>query len=244
MQPEGAGDAIARCRRAARGLRHHIEGIGEEELGLHPSHSRTESSGTERASTRNGTSRVGCYIAGASEEGRVLSDAQFEVDPWRFAGGFLQRVLSGAIPDEPAWQTIPWAPLRVPLARARVALVSTAGLSMKGDQPFDMDFERAHPTRGDSSFRRLRADATADSIEANHLHIDTSYIRRDLNVALPLDRLRELVAEGVVGAMAETHYSIMGYQGSDTGPLERETAPAIAAAMKSEEVDLAILAPV
>jgi len=63
-------------------------------------------------------------------------------------------------------------------------------------------------------------------------------------VALPLDRARELVAKGRLGSLAESHYSIMGYQGSDTTTLERESAPAIAAAMKSEEVDLALLAPV
>ena len=44
--------------------------------------------------------------------------------------------------------------------------------------------------------------------------------------------------------MADTHYSTMGYQGSDTTVLETESAPAIAKAMASEEVDLAILAPV
>jgi hypothetical protein len=44
--------------------------------------------------------------------------------------------------------------------------------------------------------------------------------------------------------MADTHYSTMGYQGNSTKVLEQETAPAIAAAMKSEEVDLALLAPV
>ncbi|RMF25153.1 MAG: hypothetical protein D6760_01675 [Deltaproteobacteria bacterium] len=67
---------------------------------------------------------------------------------------------------------------------------------------------------------------------------------RDLNVALPLDRLRELVAEGVVGEMATAHYSIMGYQGNDTSILENESAPAIAEAMLDEHVDLAVLAPV
>ena len=61
---------------------------------------------------------------------------------------------------------------------------------------------------------------------------------------MPLDRLRELAAEGVVGAVADTHYSTMGYQGNDTSTLENETAPAIAAEMKSQEVGLAILAPV
>lgn len=166
------------------------------------------------------------------------------VDPWRFAGPFLARVLGGMIPDAPSHPPIPWAPLRVPLARARVALLSTAGISMRGDAPFDMELERRHPMRGDPSHRRLRADATAADVEVNHLHIDTGTIERDLNVALPLDRLRELAEEGVVGAVADTHYSTMGYQGNDTGSLERETAPAIAAEMRSEEVDLAILAPV
>ena len=172
-----------------------------------------------------------------------MSEEQM-VDPWRFAGTFLKRVLSANIPEQPAYDSIPWAPLSKPLAEAKVALLSTAGISMKGDAPFDMEMERRHPMRGDPSFRRLRADATSDTIEANHLHIDTGYIERDLNVALPLDRLRELVEQGVVGSMADTHYSTMGFQGNDSSQLMNETAPAIGAAMKSEEVDLAILAPV
>lgn len=131
-----------------------------------------------------------------------------------------------------------------PLARSRVALLSTAGISMKGDRPFDMEGERKRPTWGDPSFRRIRRDATPADVEVNHLHIETGFVRRDLDVALPLARLRELVEEGVVGAMADTHYSTMGYQGSSTKVLEAETAPAIAAAMKREEVDLALLAPV
>ena len=166
------------------------------------------------------------------------------VDPWRFAGSFLKGILSKSIPDTPSHAAIPWSAMTKPLTEAKVALLSTAGISMKGDPPFDMDYERQNPTRGDSSFRRLRADATSDTIEVNHLHIDTGYIQRDLDVALPLDRLRELVAEGHVGSMAETHYSIMGFQGADSSQLENETAPAIAEIVKNEEVDLVLLAPV
>jgi hypothetical protein len=47
-----------------------------------------------------------------------------------------------------------------------------------------------------------------------------------------------------VGALAETHYSTMGYQGNDTSLQEQTSAPEIAARMKSEQVDLALLAPV
>lgn len=174
----------------------------------------------------------------------MSSSSTRQVDPWRFAGSFLKGVLSSRIPDTPSHPPIPWTPVVKPLAASKLALLSTAGLSMKGDVPFDMDFERKHPTRGDPSWRALRADATADSIEANHLHIDTGYIERDLNVALPLERARELIAAGRLGALADTHYSTMGYQGNDTSELEQRSAPEIAARMRLEEVDLALLAPV
>ena len=175
---------------------------------------------------------------------RVKNNAGHEVDPWRFAGTFLTRVLSAQIPDEPSHDPIPWAPVAKPLAESRVALLSTSGLSQAGDEPFDMEGERKRPTWGDPSWRRIAADADRAGIEANHLHIDTGYVERDLNVALPIDRLRELAAAGEIGSVAPTHYSTMGFQGNDTSVLVNESAPAIAAAMKSEEVDLALLAPV
>jgi hypothetical protein len=168
--------------------------------------------------------------------------AMREVDSWRFAGGFLKNVLSRMIPEQPAHGEIPWTPVRKALSESKVALLTTAGLSAGGDLPFDMEFERQNPTRGDASWRRIPADV--ETYQANHLHIDTGYIGRDLNVALPLDRLRELAAAGEVGAVAPSHYSIMGYQGNDSSRLEQQSAPEIAAAMRSEEVDLALLAPV
>ena len=182
-------------------------------------------------------------MSNQSNEGSTRAEGQ-EVDPWRFTGSFLQGMLSRAIPEVASHAEIPWSPFTKSLCEAKVALLSTAGLSMKGDVPFDMEYERQNPTRGDSTFRRLRADASAETLEANHLHIDTGYIERDLNVALPLDRLRRLVAEGKIGSMAETHFSIMGFQGADSSQLENESAPAIAEIMRREEVDLALLAPV
>jgi D-proline reductase (dithiol) PrdB len=173
----------------------------------------------------------------------MTTDAR-TVDPWRFAGSFLKGVLSGGIPETPKHLPIPWTPVTKPLSECKVALLTTAGLSMKGDAPFDMEFERQNPTKGDSSWRALRADARTGDVEANHLHIDTSYIDRDLNVALPLERLQGLVEDGTIGSMAETHYSVMGFQGNDSSKLVQESAPEIAASMKSEEVDLALLAPV
>ncbi len=178
------------------------------------------------------------------EAGRRAEGHGREVDPWRFAGSFIARALGAGIPAEPSHPPIPWAPLQKPLSEATVALHTTAGISMKEDAPFDMEMERRNPMRGDPSFRKIRADATSATTVANHLHIDTGYIARDLNVALPLDRLRELADEGIVGGVSRVHTSTMGYQGNDSSILEKETAPAIAELYRSEEVDLVLLAPV
>jgi D-proline reductase (dithiol) PrdB len=169
---------------------------------------------------------------------------RWQVDWRRFLDAESADSMAARIAAQPPHPPIPWTPVSKPLAASRVALLSTAGLSMKGDAPFDMESERKRPTWGDPSFRRIRADATAADVEAHHLHIETAFVLRDLNVALPLDRLRELEREGIVGSSAPTHYSTMGYQGSSTKVLETETAPAIAASLASESVDLLLLAPV
>ena len=166
------------------------------------------------------------------------------VDAFRFTGRTIGRIISEAIEGSPPHEAIPWTPIEKPLAECRVSLLSTAGLSMPGDPPFDMDRERKRPTWGDPSWRALSADASGQDYVANHLHIDTSYVQRDLNVALPIDRLRELVEAGTVGAIAETHYSIMGFQGNDPMRVVRESADEIAASLQRDRVDLLLLAPV
>jgi D-proline reductase (dithiol) PrdB len=132
------------------------------------------------------------------------------------------------------------ATLRVPLAEARVALVSSAGLVAPGDVPFDLA-ERG----GDSSLRVLPHDVAVATLEAHHRSdaFDRGPLTADRNVAFPLDRLRELVAEGVVGAAAPRHLSFMG---SITAPgrLVRETAPAAARLLLEDGVDVALLVPV
>ncbi len=97
-----------------------------------------------------------------------MSEPGRQVDPWRFTGGFLRKVLSSRIPDQPVHGPIPWTPVAKPLGQSTVALLSSAGLSMKGDPPFDMEGERRRPTWGDPSWRRLRADATG---ETSGLHV-------------------------------------------------------------------------
>ena len=131
-------------------------------------------------------------------------------------------------------------PLRKPLSESRVALVTSGGLVVPGQVPFDMDFRG-----GDPSYRVIPADVDVQSLEEYHRSeaFDHSGIEADKNMAMPLDRLHELVAERVIGEVAPRHLSFMG---SVTAPgrLTRDTAPKAAHLLVEDEVDVALLVPV
>jgi D-proline reductase (dithiol) PrdB len=120
------------------------------------------------------------------------------------------------------------------LAQRRVAIVSSAALVRRGDKPFAF---------GSAECRFLPASLPADEILTSHVSInfDRSGFQRDLNVVYPIDRLRELAAEGVIGGVAETHYTVMG----STDPVGMtEAADQIAGQLRQERIDAVLLSPV
>jgi D-proline reductase (dithiol) PrdB len=135
---------------------------------------------------------------------------------------------------------VPWTPLERPLAHCRLALVSSAGLVTPGQPPFDEDVRG-----GDPSFREIPADADPRSLIDTHRSesFDHAGIAADANLALPLERVRELAASGRIGSVNRRHLSFMG---SITAPgrLVRDTAPAAARALVDDGVDVALLVPV
>ena len=144
----------------------------------------------------------------------------------------------------PAPDTLPWTPLAKPLREARIALVTTAGVNVRGvDPPFDFEREQAHPDWGDPTYRVIPRDVTQAQIQTGHLHINNEDLDRDINVALPLTRMLELETEGVIGSLAPSSYSFMGYQ-PDTTEWRERYAPEVAARMKAEAVDAVLLTPV
>lgn len=137
----------------------------------------------------------------------------------------------------------PWAPLPKPLSECNVTLVSTAGIFMKGDVSFDYDRERREGTWGDPTHREISRRAGQDDVEYSHLHIDTSFLKKDRNVAWPVDIFEDYEREGVIGRLADTLYSIMGYI-PNFNPLIKRTAPKMIEKMKSEGVDAVFIIPV
>lgn len=132
------------------------------------------------------------------------------------------------------------ARLRRPLAAARVALVTSAGLVMPGDTPFDLDLKG-----GDWSFRAIAGDADLAALGMFHKSdaFDPAPIAADRNVAFPLDRLRDLAAAGDIGDVAPRHLSFMGSITLPDGLLA-ESAPAAADLLVGDGVDVALLVPV
>ncbi len=133
----------------------------------------------------------------------------------------------------PDFSTRPWV-AGPPLSERRVAIVSSAGLVRRGENPF----------RGrDADYRAIPSDTTAADLLISHISInfDRTGFQEDRNVVFPLDRLRDLEREGAIGSVADTHYSFMGA----TDPVQMEAyAREVAGRLKQDGVDAAILPPV
>ena len=141
------------------------------------------------------------------------------------------------------YRSLDWRPgavLRKPLSQSRVAVVTTAAFYRPDQAPFDSTIGG-----GDYSFREIPVDTRLDELRIGHKSdaFDHFGIASDRNLALPLDRLRELKAEGHIGDLAPRHYSLMG---SITAPsrLLGITAPEIARALSQDRVDAVLLTPV
>lgn len=164
------------------------------------------------------------------------------VDGFRFMPPSLKAWIKKDIPDPPYSGKIPWTPLNKPIKETTFTLVTTAGISMKTDAPFDLEREKAEPTWGDPSYREIPRTATEKDIEVSHLHINTTYIRQDINVMLPLTRFQEFEKEGIIGKLAPTCYSYYGFQ-LDPTVLLNETMPQVADRMREENVEAVLLTP-
>lgn len=133
----------------------------------------------------------------------------------------------------PEYGDTPWTKAK-PLNEARVALISTAGLHRREDPPF---------TPGAGDYRIIPDDYDMGDLVMSHvsMNFDRTGFYQDVNVAFPIERLRELKAEGVIGDVASRHYSFMGA----TPPTAMEpVARDLAQVLRADAVDTVLLCPV
>ena len=141
------------------------------------------------------------------------------------------------------FRRVDWRPgthLAKPLSRARIALITTAGFYLPSQPPFEQSYKH-----DDCSFREIPYSTPVEMLQIGQTSdaFDHSGIEADRNLALPLDRLQELVESAVVGEPAPRHFSIMG---SLIAParLIAESGPEIAHKLREDEVDAVLLTPV
>ena len=138
---------------------------------------------------------------------------------------------------------IPWTPMKRPINEARFALVTSAGIYLKGQQEsFDVEGERKNPLWGDPTYRIIPPDTRQDKVGVAHLHINSEDIEQDINIVLPVRRFQELAESGEIGSLASQHYSFMGYQANDDEWRNRY-GPEIAQRMIEQDVDAALITP-
>ncbi|MDT8441053.1 MAG: glycine/sarcosine/betaine reductase selenoprotein B family protein [Desulfuromonadales bacterium] len=148
----------------------------------------------------------------------------------RFAANYQAQQSSGEIP---------WTEPAKPLRQAKLALVTTSGIHHRQQPPFDM-----HDVDGDPSYRVLDGDSLFADFQITHDYYDHSDADRDPNIILPLEPLRQLVAEGVLGSLAKSHYAFMGHiDGRHINTLVAVTAREVANRLKADQVDLVLLTP-
>lgn len=165
------------------------------------------------------------------------------VDSYRFLPRSFRPLYEGRGPFPGEEQPV-WAPFGKRLADSRVALLTSAGLHMRGSQaPFDLQSERERPEWGDPSLRIIATGEDAGAIGVAHLHIDDADLLADPEIALPANLLRTLADEGVIGAAADDHLAVMGYQDRRLEGWREATAPAIVEHLRAQQADGLILAP-
>ena len=171
-----------------------------------------------------------------------MENAEKKVDGYRFLPPGLAAWIRTLIPERDFEGPIPWSPMNKALSETTVALVTSAGISVKSDPPFDMEREKREPTWGDRSYRKIPKGTTEADIEVSHLHINTTYIKRDINVMLPLARMAEFEEEGRIGRLAPTSYSFYGFQWRNMDFIRQAIEP-MSKRMKEEGVEAVLLTP-
>ncbi|HYG56730.1 MAG TPA: glycine/sarcosine/betaine reductase selenoprotein B family protein [Symbiobacteriaceae bacterium] len=130
---------------------------------------------------------------------------------------------------------IPLARLGRPLSQARVALITSGGVHHRYQPPFDCE-------AGDWTCRQIDGSSDLADLMITHTHYDTADASADLNAIFPLDRLRELAADGVIGSASPVHFGFMGYI-PQWAALVQHTGPIMARTLREAGVHAVVASP-
>lgn len=154
-----------------------------------------------------------------------------------FANHFFKAYNKLALRHVKEHHDYPEATLTKPLSQCQLALISSAGVHLKGDAPFDVD----NPA-GDPTIRFIPSKTPEEDLTVTHIYYDTKHAKVDPSIVFPLKQLNALAHEGVIGSVANANVGLNGGI-IDTTRVETESIPAVVKRFKEEKVDAALLVP-
>ena len=131
--------------------------------------------------------------------------------------------------------TSPWTPMAKPVRECRIALISSGGMYHRAQQPFDN-------VKNDLTFREIPKEVDLADLRISHYSKNARNVK-DLNTIFPLERFRELEAQGIIGELAPVAFTFMGRIFMRT-KLQNEMAPHLIGRLREMNVDAAFLVPV
>ncbi len=135
-----------------------------------------------------------------------------------------------------ARKCVPFTPFERELAKSNIAIVTAGGVHLREQEPFNIADEM-----GDLTYRLIPPDTDSSGLMVTHHHYDHADADADINVVFPLDLLRELEADKVIGGLARKHIGYMGYT-MQLKAMYEGTAPQIANEIdKGSRADAVIL---
>lgn len=127
------------------------------------------------------------------------------------------------------------APLKKPLSQSRLGLISSSGTYLEG--------QVAYYYKDDTSIREISSQS--DLSDMRFSHITENYLTeawQDPGVIFPIEPLRRLQKEGLIGELADNFISCMGGIYSQRR-VHQELIPNIEIAIERQQLDLLLLVP-
>jgi D-proline reductase (dithiol) PrdB len=146
----------------------------------------------------------------------------------------FEEVTGRKFENRPVFDPPRLTPLRKPIAETTIGLFASCGAQLPED-PILGETE-------DISFRLIPRDTPMSRLMVAHKTKVRKWAVEDLNVAFPLERMRELESEGRYRRLAHTAVSMVGSIQRYTELVE-QTVPAIKQIYDSQGVDLVFLFP-
>lgn len=127
---------------------------------------------------------------------------------------------------------VPYTPVTSRLSDMVIALVSSSGVYVEGQEPFTEN--------GDNSYRIIPPNVDVKQLRFRHGHYDTSEAQKDPDVIFPLQRLRELAEQGFIRGVSNKHIGFKGFS-TDLKTQYEKLAPAIAEEIERSQTDAVVL---